>query len=122
VSNHSVLQWVASKVEQIKPGQRITFSGLLFMDIAHEIGCSSPLSFLGEMAGLTMNPIERVMEKVIGSAYEIHYEEDPVTSHIHFYRLTKEQSEAMKRVNMRTYVSPDRRHQYKKVEGGWIPV
>ena len=49
-------------------------------------------------------PAERVMENVVGSAYEFAFHEDPETGHTIFRRLPKRLTG-----KRRTYTSPDRR-------------
>lgn len=115
------LAYVVEILDRLQPGEHCTISGHIISNVAREIGCHSPLAAFGELSGMNMNPIERIMEKVVGSAYNLVYDCDPRTQHVTFRHLTAPEKEVLKRNNARTYVYPDRRHLYTQQGDFWVP-
>ena len=65
---------------------------------------AAPAAPLTGLPGPVWCPAERVMENVVGSAYEFAFHEDPETGHTIFRRLAKPLTGGR-----RSYTSPDRR-------------
>ena len=83
------------QVSRLRPGECITFDRQLL----DEIGSS-------QLAGVfrpSWSPVDRIMENVIGSSYEIITREHPYSGDITFHKLEK----PLEGDNRRTYVSPD---------------
>jgi hypothetical protein len=60
---------------------------------------------------------DRILESIIGSAYEYWYEEDLMNKQFIFRRLSHPLTNGCK-----AYVSPDRRHLYRKGLFFWVPL
>lgn len=86
------LQYLSRLVGRLKPGHAITISH----DAMREVS-----GF--EHNGGAFTPADRILENVVGSAYEFLYTEHPFTRDVTFFRLAApvEYGQA--------YVSPDRR-------------
>lgn len=96
-------QRAVSLVSKLEPGQWITFPREAMDDIG-----SMPM--LGLM-GPNWNPMERVLEGIVGSAWGFSYFEDIRTGNITFTR-------AKTKPKLRTYVSPDRKHLFNRLPSG----
>lgn len=95
-------------VARLEPGQQIKVSRHLLRD------CEPPAAF----AWITKETAaDRILENIVGSAYEFWYEEDPMDGNMLFGRLKEPLTDGR-----RTYVSPDRRHDYRKEWRFWCPV
>lgn len=97
---------LAKDISKIPPGCRITVSRFLLNEIAASarlVGSDGP----------TWAPAERVMENIIGSAYEFRFWADLKTENVIFERLSEPLNDGS-----RTYVSPDRRAHYQIGKGG----
>lgn len=87
---YELAHWVGN----IQPGQSITISS----SVLREAAPAAPLVGLG---GPVWTSAERIMENIVGSAYEFRFSEDPITGNVTFERL----AQPLKRG--RTYTSPD---------------
>src|SRR5262245_26354129 len=104
------LQFIRNKVAGLRPGQRITFTALVMLE-AEPRGLFSLLREIGR-------PADRVLDNIIGSAYEYGYFDNPEDRSTTFYRLPQPlPSDGPSR----TYVSPDRRHHYTYDGRLWQP-
>ncbi len=99
-SLHRVL---AAEVSALKRGEAITIAASALADVA-------PL----QHNGASWSAVERILENVVGSAYEIFTYEDPMTRNVIFYRLTEEDVKALVSDGGRTFVSPDRRDRFER--------
>lgn len=88
---------LAAVVMRLAPGENICFPEHMFSRVAMLPGYD--------------NPYDRVMENVVGSAFEFEYWVEPVMRHVYFRRLPKPLDNGL-----RTYVSPDRRQYFKLVD------
>lgn len=91
---------LAKQISEIEPGQRITVSRYVLEDVA-------PPCQLTGLGGPTWTPPERVLENIVGSAYEFRFWIQPESGNVVFERL-----HAALRDGSRTYVSPDRRERF----------
>ena len=99
-----LLDLIARKVERLEPGKWIVVSWALddLPEIQHN--------------GAMFTPADRVLENIVGSAYEFSYWQDPENGSVVFHR----RSEPVKGA-LRTYVSPDRRDFYDvQVDGLYV--
>lgn len=92
--------FIKREVARLKPGQQIKVSCNVIRD------CEPPSSFA--RISQETEP-DRILESITGSAYEFWYEEDPIDGNFLFGRLNKPLTDGR-----RTYVSPDRRHYFRK--------
>lgn len=92
---------LAKDIGRISPGQRITVSRFVLDKVA------PPAPLVG-FGGPTWTPPERVMENIVGSAYEFLFWTEPESGNVVFQRLREPLKDGS-----RTYVSPDRREHYK---------
>lgn len=83
---------IINEVRKLKPGQAIQFS-------MYELKENVPGYHYN---GAYFSPADRVLENIIGSAYEFRYQEN-FNGDVIFYRLDKPLE------NSRSYTSPDRR-------------
>lgn len=98
---------LAAEIAAISPGQWYTVSPHTLADIAPAMPLAGPL-------GPTWTPAERVMEKIVGSAYEFQFWSDPRTGNVTFARLKQPLKDGS-----RTYVSPDRRDRFTQTPDGF---
>lgn len=89
----SVLQYCCDLVRKLEPGQAITIEESLLS----EIGFAPLVGIMGPM----WNPVEQIMENVVGSAWEIRTTENFADRSVTFYRCREPSESPM-------YVSPDR--------------
>lgn len=92
---------LARQIGSIPPGHQIVVS----RHVLAEVAPSAPLVGFG---GPTWTPPERVMENIVGSAYEFRFFEDIQSGDVVFVRLREPLKDGS-----RTYVSPDRREHFK---------
>ena len=100
---------VAKRIEQLKPGCAIQISRGILKGIPH--------AQLKGPFGPTWSPVDRIMENIVGSSYEILTTTDPITQNVMFYRLENPLKD-----DRLAYVSPDRREHYRKHGLFWVPV
>ncbi len=99
---------IKNQVLRLEPGQQIKVSRRLLK------ACEPPPAFAGIMRETAA---DRILESIVGSAYEYWYEEDPMDGHFIFGRLNQPLTNGS-----RTYVSPDRRDRYRKGLRFWHPL
>jgi len=92
-SKNEVLRRVAS----LKPGECIQFSAIELSNTVQGYHYN----------GVFFTPADRIMENIIGSAYEFNYTENAITGAVTFCRLEAPITYGDSRE--RTYISPDRR-------------
>lgn len=97
---------LAIEISAIKPGQWYTVN-------CSELARIAPAMQLAGPFGPTWTPAERIMENIVGSAYEFRFWEDHATGNITFERLKQPL-----RYGLRSYVSPDRSHFYTRQPDG----
>ncbi len=91
-------KYTLHSVTSLKPGQSISICwNLLKADFPAE-----------RHNGVVFSPPDRLLENIIGSAYEYGYNTDPLKNRVVFFRLEKPITEA----DALVYVSPDRRQYY----------
>lgn len=94
---------IANIVARIDPGQWIEVGWSVLQDIVLLPGYD--------------HPADRIMDNIVGSAYEFRWWEKPMTGDVTFQRL-----KTSLRDGRRTYVAPDRRHLFEKdIHGFWTP-
>lgn len=93
---------LAAEVSALNPGEALTIA-------ASELARVAPLHY----NGATWSSVDRILENVIGSAYEIVTHQDPMTRNVTFYRLAEDQAKALVASGGRTFVSPDRRDRFE---------
>lgn len=96
------LDYVVSQVSALKLGEQVTVSRLVLSEISSEITPQWPL------IGFYTNPVDAIMEKVVGSSYLILVLEDPKSRDVTFRRIDELPD------NLRTWVSADRRDLYRR--------
>src|SRR5258708_2779873 len=94
---------LARLIAELKPGQQTRISRFLMRDI-------EPIASLYDQ----WSSADSIMENIVGSAYEFRYWEDLMSGDTVFERLRKPLDD-----NLRTYVSPDRRHLFTKRPDGF---
>jgi hypothetical protein len=92
---------IAKRIGSIQPGKRINIDG-------HLLGKIAPGAHLVGIGGPEWTPAERVMEHIVGSAYEFRFWTEPESGNVVFERLREPLKDGS-----RTYVSPDRREHYR---------
>jgi len=98
---------MAMWIRQLKPGEQCKVDRLELRQIAPPINI-----------GATWEPPDRVMENIIGSAYEFQYWEDRKNGTVYFRRLREPLTDGR-----RSYVSPDRRDYFVMgPDGLWHPA
>ncbi|AHF94594.1 hypothetical protein OPIT5_29375 [Opitutaceae bacterium TAV5] len=98
---------LSNKIAGIEPGQWFTVD-------RHELERIAPaMSLLGSL-GPTWSPAERIMENIVGSAYNFRFWEDPATA-----RITFEHLKHPLRDGLRSYVSPDRAGLFTRTPDGF---
>lgn len=101
---------IAREIQRLEPGQWVQIDRRILEDAA------PPAPLVG-IFGPVWSPPERVMENIIGSAYEYRFREDPVSGNFIFERLR----EPLGDDGSRTFVSPDRRKYFKQdARGNYI--
>lgn len=90
----SYLRHVADIVSRLPPGHAVTLNRVDLELLGSE-------QMLGPL-GPVWSPVDRIMECVVGSAYNIRPFESPATRDVTFYRLKEESEEPV-------WISPDRR-------------
>jgi hypothetical protein len=97
----SKFEIVKQMVRSLKPGEWLTVPELdLVLDL--------PRCFIG-FESAVCNPADRILEGIVGSAYEYSYQRDPIKREVTFRRLEKPIDSEDGR---QTYVSPDRLKYY----------
>lgn len=71
------------------------------------------------MFGPIWSPTDRIMENIVGSAYEFVARDRPMTGNVVFERLRTPLSDDDER---QTYVSPDRRDRFRRDGDYWVRV
>ncbi len=99
---------IAHQIQQLQPGQQINVSLGIMRDL-------EPRGFFAALRD--ESAADRILENIVGSSYEFWYEENPMTGDTTFGRLKKPLDDGR-----RSYVSPDRRHHYKREGRLWCPV
>lgn len=97
------IDYIVYQIEKLPPGKGITFSKFI-------IDC---LITPWDGTLLTAPVEDRIMERIIGSSFSIRYMRDPMTGNLYFYRMEKELNNGL-----RTFVSQDRQHLFKRREDG----
>lgn len=97
----SVIESIARTVGNLHPGEAIEVSQHLLQE-------AGSARLTGEWGPL-WSPVDRIMEKIVGSSYDIIYHENIRTGNVTFERLPEPLSIDDGR---RSYVSPDRREKY----------
>ncbi len=98
------LDEIANEISGLKPGEWYSYDLAKLEDVI-------PPPLPGWTAP------ERVMENIVGSAWEFQFVQDPLTEVITFMRLRMPLTG-----NLRTYVSPDRRGFLRqRMDGLWEP-
>lgn len=98
---------LAQKISTIQPGQWYTVA-------RHELARIAPAMQLAGPFGPTWAPAERIMENIVGSAYEFRFWEGHAKGNITFERLKQPL-----RDGLLSYVSPDRAHLYTRQSDGF---
>lgn len=104
-AHQRALDFAVGIVKRLRPGQRVTLSGSVLMDIA-------PLHH----NGYAWTPPDRVLENIVGSSFEFRYFCNYCKGDATFERLDGQLTNGY-----RSYVSPDRRHLYYDLDGLWMP-
>jgi hypothetical protein len=99
---------LVAQIKAMHPGQWLTVSPHVLRELYPPMQMMWPL-------GPTWSSPERVMEKVIGSAYEYRFWESRETGDVTFERLR-----APLKDGRRTYVSPDRRDRFTCTPDGFF--
>jgi hypothetical protein len=99
-NSETIRAWVVKDVARLKPGECYEVSRQILDDIGgvHLAGYFGP----------EWSPESRVMERIVGSAYEFSISVNPQTGAATFRRLAEPVED-----HRRTYVSPDRAHHYE---------
>lgn len=100
------IQLIVQRLNALKPGERLIVSRLALADMRGKVESVFPL--------LDFNPVDRIMESVIGSSYDMECVTDPQSGDCHFTRLKEPVPDGY-----RTWVSADRRHLYKSEWNRW---
>lgn len=98
---------IAQRVAELEPGGSVTFS-------AEQIRRMGPPIYHN---GAKFTVPDRILENVIGSAFQWRYTTHPKTGAVTFNRL-KHTAKA----GVRSYVSPDRRKFYREEDGFFMPI
>jgi len=102
--------YIADKVSALKPGMAITVSAV-------ELKTIHPMPLVGVLGPL-WHGVDQIMEKVIGSSYEIRVTNDLMTGNVTFFRLNESLKDGR-----RTWVSPDRRDLFRRdLMGYLVPI
>lgn len=109
MKSHEALQCFVREVERIPPGQCITISRFALMDIRS--------ASVFDLFGSSFDPVDRIMENVIGSSYSIVVHRNDMKRTVTFERLKEPLDPSS---GMLTYVSPDRRDYYNFNGMFWI--
>lgn len=109
MKSHDALQFIVREVERLSPGQCITISRFVLMDIRST-------SFF-DLFGSSFDPVDRIMENVVGSSYSIQVHRNDMKRTVTFERLKKPLDPNS---GILTYVSPDRRDYYNFNGMFWI--
>lgn len=97
------LEYAVEDVKRLEPGWKRAFDRRELSEIG-----------IYEYNGATFTPADRILENVVGSAYEFLYYHCPVTRDVIFERLMKPLDNGLL-----TYVSPDRRRLYRQRPTGF---
>ncbi len=103
-------QYIVKVVSELKPGESIVVSRHVMRELQNTSELANALS---SFLMLATDPIDMVMEQIVGSSYSIESWIDQRTGNVHFKRIDYELPDGY-----RTYVSPDRRDMYQQ-EGKW---
>lgn len=98
---------VRAAVRRLKPGEQLRVTYSVLRD------CEPP-TWLAHIVGTAA---DQILSGIIGSAYELWYQEDPLDRVFTFGRLDRPLEDGR-----RTYVAPDRRHLYQQTGRFWIPL
>lgn len=120
-SRTNAVHAIREQLSAMLVGQRLRVSRLLL----YECVAYSPAAFdIGRFLGKTFDPVDEIMEGLVGSAYSFLPMEDPMTGDITFDRVARGEvrsADTQRRWDsgQKTWVYPDRRHLYRKRFDGW---
>jgi len=100
----SVLDFVVSQVASMKPGQCVRVDRFTMRDIP-----TSPFVGWSEWRAP-----DRVLDRIMGSAYEFGYTVDSLAGYVTFWRLAQPLTDGR-----RSYVEPDRRDFFEREGDLW---